>query len=291
MSPIKEPHFFADEVRIENFGEDFRRMAEQQLPALRAYLSGPVSEKFSGGPIAEWADYLKLFQRVNNETAIGEASVCYLWSESAPGNIHARFPRAKILVMLRNPIERAFSQYAHMLSFAQKPVSFTQHMDTALRSGSTRMSELYPFLRFGLYTDQIERYLARFGAAQMQIHFHEDFSRDPLQVMGAIFRFLGVDAGFAPDFSDRHMEARVPRSFWMKNALKRTGVWGTLPESLRKPLRRMAFQKRNAMAPTPADREHLVEYYRDDIGKLSKLLDRDLTMWLSHKIISPDERR
>jgi hypothetical protein len=280
MSPIKEPHFFADEIRLENFGGEFRHMALARLPAQREYLSGPVSEKFSGGPIDSWADYLKLFQCVRNETAIGEASVCYLWSESAPANLYGRIPDAKILVMLRKPIERAFSQYAHMLSFAESEISFGDYIDAALRSKSSEISELFPFLRFGSYGEQLERWLKHFDASQVQIHLYEDFCRAPLDVMRSIFRFLGVDAGFTPNLTERHMEAKIPRSFRLKSIVKRTGIWEALPETLRGSMRRLAFEKRNSLYMTRDDRIRLADYYRSDLRRLSGLLEKNLDHWL-----------
>jgi hypothetical protein len=280
MSPIKEPNFFADEIRLENFADDFRRPAEKRLQAQRAYLAGPVSEKFSGGPIDNWADYLKLFQSVKDETAIGEASVCYLWSPTAPGNIHARIPDAKILMMLRNPVDRAFSQYAHMLSFAESRVSFADYLDAAFRSTSTQISELYPFLQFGLYAEQVERYLARCDSSHVQIHFYDDFSRAPLDVMQSIFRFLDVDETFTPDMSERHMEAKVPRSFWLKKVLKRTGAWNMVRAAMPENLRYAGLAEKNKIRLTPEDRARLADYHRDDVGKLSALLSRDLSHWL-----------
>ena len=280
MSPIKEPHFFADEIRLENFADDFRRMAEARLPAQREYLAGPVSEKFSGGPIDNWTDYLRLFRGVKQQTAIGEASACYLWSQSAPGNIQARIPDAKILMMLRNPIERAFSQYAHMLSFAKSHLSFSEYIHAALASKSTQISELYPFLLFGLYAEQVERWLVGFGRARVQIHLYEDFCREPLDVMRSIFEFLGVDAAFTPDFAERHMEAKVPRSFRLKNMVKRSGIWNALPEAVRGPVRRVAFEPRKSIGLAHADRARLADYYRDNIRKLSALLGRDMDHWL-----------
>jgi len=284
MSPIKEPNFLADEMRLENFTDRFRKMGELRLAAQAEYLRGPVSEKFSGGPISNWPDYLKLFQCVRHEKAIGEASACYLWSESAPANISSRFHGAKILMILRNPIERAVSQYAHMLSFAETRITFREYMDNALHSTSTRIGELYPFLKFGLYYEQVKRYQSAFAADRIQIHFYEDFSRDPPSVLRAIFRFLLVDPNFAPDLSNRHMESSVPRFFFVRNALKRLGIWdlvrGKLPAGARSRLRGVAFQPRNAITLEPADRASLAQYYRDDVEKLSRLLNRDLSPWL-----------
>jgi hypothetical protein len=284
MSPIKEPHFLADEIRVQNFTDQFQKMAAPRLAAQAEYLRGPVSEKFSGGPISEWTDYLKLFQCVRSQTAIGEASACYLWSESAPRNIASRFPGAKILMILRNPIERALSQYAHMLSFAETRITFGEYIDAAIQSTDKRLGELYPFLRFGLYHEQVKRYQSLFAASQIQIHLYEDFSRDPLNVLREIFRFLSADPTFVPDVSNRHMEARVPRSIAVKNVLKRLGAWDRvrrgLPAGLRGHLRNAAYQPRRALGISLADRNRLVEYYCEDVNNLSKLLDRDLSAWL-----------
>ncbi len=136
----------------------------------------------------------------------------------------------------------------------------------------TRIGELYPFLRFGLYYEQVMRYQSTFAADRIQIHFYEDFNRDPQGVLRSIFRFLSVDPDFAPDLSNRHMEAAVPRFFFVKNALKRLGIWNALRRSLppgaRSRLRGVAFQPRNAMTLEPADRTSLTDYYRDDVKNL-----------------------
>jgi len=109
-------------------------------------------------PVADWQDYLKLFQGAGDCRAIGEASPCYLWSKSAPRNMAARFPGAKIIMVLRNPAERAFAQHLHTLSVAKAPMSFREHVDMALGSTRTRIGELYPFLGFGFYGQQLRRY-------------------------------------------------------------------------------------------------------------------------------------
>jgi hypothetical protein len=78
MSPIKEPNFFADEIRCWNFEDEARLIAEGQIKELRIYLDENLSSKRFGGLIDNSADYKKLFCSVDAETAIGEASVCYL---------------------------------------------------------------------------------------------------------------------------------------------------------------------------------------------------------------------
>jgi hypothetical protein len=77
MSTIKEPNFFAAEIREENFDPKLRRGIARETRGLRKFLSGPMHEKRFGGIVADWEDYLHLFANANNESALGEASVCY----------------------------------------------------------------------------------------------------------------------------------------------------------------------------------------------------------------------
>ena len=105
MSAIKEPHFFADEIRKEHCDPELRRRMATDNGSLRDFLSGPMREKRFGGIVSDWEDYLRLFANATDESALGEASVCYLWSRTAPGRIAEKIPNAKILVMLRDPAE------------------------------------------------------------------------------------------------------------------------------------------------------------------------------------------
>jgi hypothetical protein len=285
MSPIKEPHFLADEIRTDNFEGEMRRAAKGRAAALKRYLDGPVVEKFSGGPVENWPDYIKLFSQADSYTAVGEASTCYLWSETAAANIRRNFPDARILMVLRNPADRVFAQYVHMLSFAGKPVSLQAHIDASLLSaGRRRISELYPFLEFGLYSEQIKRYRALFPRERIHISFYEDFQKDPTAFIQSIFAFLGVASMFQPDLSERHMQARVPQSHRLNGWMKRLGLWDVVraisPPVVRAGLRRLAFRPRSELTLSPADRANLVAFYRDDIQRLSQLLDRDLSTWL-----------
>lgn len=271
----------ADEIRFENFDEATQRIARPNRERLRQYLDGPRRQKFSGGPVETWADYLKLFAGVNGQTVIGEASPCYLWSPTAPANIARLAPKAKILMVLRNPVDRAFAQYAHMLSFAPASVPFREHMDAALASTSIRIGELYPFLEFGLYSGQVKRYLDQFPRRQISIHFYEDYLRAPAAMLREIFGFLEVDPDFAPERTQRHMEAKIPRSWAASRWLKELGLWQLTRKILPPGLRRMAFRKRESLTLEPASHARLIAYYRDDIKELTTLINRDLGHWLT----------
>jgi hypothetical protein len=252
MSPIKEPCYFASEIRPENFADHLQAGIAKSLAEVQQYLSGPMTEKKFSGLVADWDDYQKLFRNADLQPAIGEASVCYLWSKTAARNIAVRLPDAKILMILRNPADRAWSQYQDSLSGGWPMRSFREEVQASIAQTGGKFDVTHPFLEHGLYHDQVKRYLDLFPAANIRIYWYEE---NISTILPSLFTFLNVDANFIPDTSQRH---RVPRSI----------------------LRRLGFGTRGSKPMHPTDRQLLIDYYRDDIHKLSHLLNRDLSAWL-----------
>jgi hypothetical protein len=282
MSAIKEPHYFAAEIREENCEPNLRRIMARENRGLREFLSGPMREKRFGGIVADWENYVRLFANAINKSALGEASVCYLWSPTAPARIAEKIPNAKILVMLRDPADRAFSQYLHGLGNGAIRWSFREHIQRNLRHRSGQFSVHYPFLEFGLYSEQLGRYMERFGQ-NVWVGFHKEFKDHPMEVFQNICRFLGVAPEFSPDMAHQHLEAQVPRLAAI-GWLKRSGLWQAAarvtPPSLRPLIRRRLIRRPGATRMDPADRHYLIDFYREDIRKLASLVDRDLDGWL-----------
>ncbi len=117
-----------------------------------------------------------------------------------------------------------------------------------------------------------------------RVFLYEDYQRQQLKFLAEVFRFLGVDAGFVPDTSERHLGPRVPRSVRVGHFLKKYGVWqhaSKLSSSrFRSFLKKVAIRPRGEVKVDPRDREFLQDYYRDDIRKLAGVLNRDLNSWL-----------
>jgi hypothetical protein len=236
MSPVKEPNYFASEIRLEHFSEGLRPRAEQDVAPLRAYLDGPMREKRFGGLVTEWSDYLKLFRDAEGRKAIGEASVCYLWSESAARNIRRVIPDARIILVLRNPVEMVFSMYLHTVRSLGKRYTFRQAIEMGLEQRGGKIDFMHPFLDMGLYHQQVKRYLETFPDEQIRIYLYKEYETEPARMLADIFRFLEVDPAFSPDLSKRYLEAGSPEVI------------------------------------DPADRAFLTEFYRDDTAKLAGLL-------------------
>lgn len=290
MSPLKEPSYFAFEMRPENFSAQLRPRIDRELRALEDYLRSDMREKRFGGLVSSWDDYLKLFRNVSDEIAIGEATACYLWSQTAPRNIAACIPHAKIVINLRNPVDRAFSQYLQMVTLGSVRWSFREQIEANLRRQPQQFGAWWPLLEFGRYHEQVTRYLTEFPRSQIHISLYEDLEREPGRLMSDLFTFLGVDPGFSADVSSRHHEPQVPRLPGIVHLLKRWGTWPRLrsltPPPLRPRLRTLLLRSRASLAMEPADRAFLSDYYRDDVVKLANLLGRDLTAWLEPGVSS-----
>jgi Sulfotransferase family len=285
MSPIKEPCYFASEIRPENFGPELQDLVARETQALRKYLDGPMREKRFGGTVTCWEDYLRLFRGVREEKAIGEASVCYLWSKTAARNIAAQIPDARILMILRDPAERAFSQYAHLVTNGQIRMPFQEYIRSGLRSTGGKFGIFHPFLEFGLYYEQVKRFLELFPIENIRIYFYEDYRKQPAGTLADVCRFLEVSDSFTPDLSSKYLEPQVPRSIAIGYALKKYGVWQRakllIPQALGPFARKLVFRRRKSLAMARKDRKCLIDYYREDIDRLSQLLNRDLSAWLS----------
>jgi len=265
LSSIKEPHYFAPEIRLEHY-----------QPALRRRLAR------ENGIVTDWGDYLRLFEGARNQTAVGEGSVCYLWSPRAPALIAEKIPHARILVLLRDPAERAFSQYLHGFGNGAIRWSFREHIERNRRHRSPQLAVYYPFLEFGMYAQQLARYRERFGS-NVWVGLYEDLKQRPLELIREVCRFLGVSEDFAPDTAQRHLQAQVPRLSaigWLKHAGWWQSVAKITPARLRPILRRSLIRTPGTTRMEPADRRYLIDYYRDEIVRLAQMLDRDLRAWL-----------
>jgi Sulfotransferase family len=284
MSPIKEPNYFSEEIRLGNIDANWQEWAQREDASLQQYLRGPMQEKRFGGIVSNWPDYLKLFQNVNGEKALGEASVCYLWSKTAAQNIASTLPNSKIIMVLRDPVERAFSQYKQSVASGLVKNSFRELVETNLNRKSDKFDLLNPFLEFGLYHEQVKRYMELFPAENLRIYLYEELRRALAETLADIFRFLGVDPQFSPDTSEQHLRSQVPRYIWpsyMLNTFRMLSpLKNAIPGPFRPAVRKWVFSHGQSLELDPADRIYLNNYYREDTVRLSTLIKRDLHGWL-----------
>ena len=284
MSPLKEPCYFASEIRVEHFEPGLRERMKQEADSVREFIRGPMTTKRFGGIVSEWDDYLRLFAQVKDEKAVGEGSVCYLWSRTAAAAIAARLPKARIVIVLMDPAERAFAQYLKSVSDGTVSHSFSQHLDACFRRTGEYLGVLHPFLEFGMYGQQVRRYMEAFPAAQLHISLLEETQRDQRGWFSGILEFLGLNLAFVPEGGRGHYHPNVPKFVRISQSLQARGLWKALgqcvPKSFQPAVKRLLYRQTESITMHAEDRARLVEYYGADIEELQRLLKKDLTHWL-----------
>jgi hypothetical protein len=261
MSPVKEPDFFC---------------------------SGSESTS-NPGTTADVRAYERLFADVLDEKAYGEASHCYLYEPGAVGRIKGYIPEARLIAILRNPVDRAYSHFLHMVRNGTEPLD---DFSRALREemDGVHRASFQDYVGRGLYHEQLTRYFNAFDEDQIRIYLHEDLNDAAAFTLRDIFRFLEVDTEFIPDMSLKRNVSGRPKNETLDKLLRRQGPVKDalklyLPAKLRWRLSRPydTLKNMNLTKPPavkPEVRQQLIEVYREDILKLQELMQRDLSQWL-----------
>ncbi|WP_457642398.1 sulfotransferase family protein [Persephonella sp.] len=241
-------------------------------------------------------DYLTYFQNAKAKIC-GDCSVSYMYSEGYKQvikNIKRIYPnqswmKLKFIAILRNPIERAFSQYiTRLVDEEDKPfVKACFSWEERKRKG---WSIAYDYLGFSFYYKPIKAYIEEFGKENVKIYLYEDLKGKPKWVIKDIFEFLGVDSSFTPQNLGKHYNvSAVPKSkahdlfyklFVKYNPIKyplKAILSENIKDNLRKNVRKV-FMKKPQL--TKEEREMLKPIFREDILKLQDLIGRDLSHWL-----------
>ena len=266
MSSKKETEFFAFE------GEqlDFR---------------GPGDMPRSS--ITQLEDYKVQFQSISNELAIGEASPLYMYSPRASERIRHYIPDAKLIAILRDPIERAYSQFLMFVRDQREPLlDFAK----ALQEEETRISSNWAwgwhYVQVGYYYVQLRRYFDMFDRNQIKVYLYEELNNSPVRVVKDIFDFVGVDRTFVPDVSVKANISGMPKNYFLHGFLRKPN----LIKDIFKPFFSAKFRKniaqsiqsQNLLKPqiTPEIRKEMLPIFREDILMLQDLIQRDLSKWL-----------
>ncbi len=263
MSPVKEPNF------LERNWEDI----------------DPATLPPKKNRIDTFEKYCQLFESAADELAIGEVSPNYLFHHhESIERIQRYVPDAKLIVILRNPVERAHSDYLmHLRDVIGKPSSLSEQI-TAKRS--------FTMLK-GFYYEPLKHFFDVFGSDRLQVLLYDDLCQNSLETMQTLFSFIGVDETFCPDMSKSAQVSAVPKSQTVNALLRKHNplrnfaasiLRRLLPVEVRQQIRtsliRLNSDGKDSAPLSPDDRQRLIELYRNDILHLQDLIQRDLSGWL-----------
>ncbi len=237
------------------------------------------------------------YDGVRDESRICDGSVWYMYTRKAAEEIRAWAPDARILMMLRNPVDAMVSLHSQLLYNGDEEIRDFQEALEAEEDrkegrrlpGKVSFPQMLFYREITRYADQVGRFLDRFGADQVQVSLFDDFVADTPGVYRSTLEFLGVDPGFVPDFQVVNPNKSV-RNRRMQDFLKRPPAWlrrigrAILPgyESRGKLRRRlMAWNTRYHPRDRidPALKARLRRECAPDILRLEERIGRDLRIW------------
>lgn len=256
MSPLQQPQFFAQD-RLGN------RRRIRGLP-----------------------EYLDCFAKAREEEVVGEASVAYFTSELAPYEIKAFSPSAKIIMILRNPVDRAYSFFNYARFHNQEHhVSF----EAALKAEQTEGPPFeLGYRESAKYASHVQRYISVFGRESVHVIIYDDFMEQPSKIYQETLRFLGVRPDARSDFPVLN-RGKSARNMALQEFVRhpprilRQFARVVMTQAMRKRLGNLVSRVNLVDAPRPPIdpefRKQLQREFWEDVEKLGILIGRDLSSW------------
>ena len=219
----------------------------------------------------EW--YSRFFESVHNEKVIGEISPNYFHKPFAVDRIASDLPGAKMQIILRNPVERAYSAY--MLYHERfKGISFIDafNKDKTLRD-------------IGLYAKHLDSIFEIIPQERINITLYDDIIRCPDEYIRQTYRYVGVDENFLPSgLLKTYNKIIFPnlQSMLVKLGLKKRLEWfknTQVGHLLKGSIRKNEPQKKKRKLAHEEYLKAIFRFYEEDIAKLELLIGTDLSSW------------
>ena len=229
--------------------------------------------------------YERLFRDAGDARAVGEASASYLFFARSAERMQQVIPDGRLICILRDPIERAYSHFGLNLKVGFETLS---DFESAVSAESDPRRQQYG-IRFAysgasLYHDRLRGFWTRFPRERILVLLFQDFAADPAGTMRRVYDFLAVDPRFTPDVAVRHNRSMTPRGSLVREAFGRQRrlrrfLQRNLPPRLVTRIGDVIMRPPPGL--TPEVRERLLPRFDAEIQRLEALLDRDLSAWRS----------
>ena len=275
FSRIKEPNFLSFVVRPAEFTGDFKKLhIEDENAALKRSCTEDVLYAYIENP----AIYQALFEGSSQFSIRAEGSVTYLFSSEAPSAIATLFPSSKILVILRDPVKRAISNYRMQFQAGveTEPDVFKAIMNDHAKASYTWGTKHF-YVESGRYADQLVSYFDLFPKSQIHIAFFEELFGKKDEVANAnLAAILGLDE-FKPEEDAQKNASLKPcnaviNKLLFKSGLKRQ-IQRYVPKSL-KDFGKTLFYEEGSSRLDQGEMEQLQDLFQSDRDKLENLLGR-----------------
>lgn len=223
---------------------------------------------------ADW--YREQFPGVDGHVQVGEATQTYLYDEQVPARMAHLVPDAKLIAILRDPVERAYSHYWHERSRGREPLGFPAALaaepERIAAGGQERFH--YSYVDRGRYLPQLQRLCEHYSRESLLVLLFEHLRDRPTEAFADVCRFLGIRDDLVPENVGTPINRHVQfRSRWLRASTLR------LPPAVRRLVGRVNSRTAEYPPMDAATRRWLVEQFREDNAALAHWLGIELAAW------------
>lgn len=228
--------------------------------------------------------YFKLFSKLGNFKAIGEASSDYLYfHEYTVDSIKKELGDIPIIISIRNPIERTYSAYNNLLRDGRETLTFMEALKAEKKRVADNWDWMWAYKGGSLYADAIEHFQKEFS--KVKVVLFDDLNVNSDKILKEIFEFLEVDAAVSVNSETKYSHSGKPKNAFIAMLTDRNNkitfalrkaIMSLVPRSFLEKIASRMLKKDDL--PEEAVK-YLNDYFKEDIEKLENLIDRDLTNW------------
>lgn len=254
----------------------------------RFFIKDLVEHRLHYG-VWNWEEYISLFDSVKDEKAIGESTVLYLYYYNhSIKNIKKYLGEdVKIIIMLRNPVDRAYSAFHHVSRGFKEQYTFEKalEMEEGRLDFDPHLTPMVMYKDMGMYSEMVRAFKNSFK--NVHIILYEDFRDNTEKEMIKTFDFLDLTNDENIDFITRHnVGGKRWKNKYMKYIFMKTNWFKSLlkiliPKKIRYSLRKkmVNISTKKVVEMNMNTRQKLKSDFKEDVQKLSKIINRDVTYW------------
>jgi len=277
MSMIKEPNFFFKDLDVDKISNVYKRIHQVNFFKDKCTL-----KKMHFAYIYKKACYDKLFEN-RKERYLGESSISYLYSKEAAKEIFEYNQNAKIIICLRSPVERAFSQYKMNLRLGLATKCFTEEFFQDYNLSVKHWANAHLYYELGLYSEQIKRYTDVFPKSQIKIILFDDIRQGKDNIIEELSEFLGVNSELFNFEEKKSNVSETPKNKKLNFVLQQTGLMQviikTFPSELKEKIKTVFYSKDNNPKLSDSEFYEVFPLYENEINKMQEILNRNLDGW------------
>ena len=235
--------------------------------------------KFSIGRVTTEQEYKNLYSNSENNQLIGESTAIYLRDPETPDLIYKANPKAKIIILLRDPIERAHSHYLKYIRNGYETEPFSRKI-AVYKKNNTQDSFHDYIIMPSFYFDSVSKYIKIFGDKQVKICIYEEFAKNTKKIVTGILDFLQIDSEIPSNINKKYGEFAHPpnksEQLLTTNYFSSNVATRFIPKSMRSSIKNLLSDKNSKPELEEDDIMKLHELFDDDVTKLQNLLRRKL---------------